>query len=82
MFICSAWCVCVCVCVCVLIKVHSGYRNHTSYFNRENAMEGITSKILENQKAKRVRYHGNGTHRTQLLTLGLTEELRKKVGMI
>lgn len=45
-------------------------------------MESITSKILENQKAKRVRYHGNGTHRTQLLTLGLTEELRKKVGMI
>ena len=45
-------------------------------------MERITSQILENQKAKRVRYHGNGPHRTQQLTLGLTEELKKKVRMI
>ena len=45
-------------------------------------MESSTNQILENQKAKRVRYHGNGTHRTRLLTLGLTEELKEKVRMI
>lgn len=45
-------------------------------------MESVISQILENQKAKRVRYHGDGIHRVQLLTLGLTEELKKKVRMI
>lgn len=45
-------------------------------------MERIISQILENQKAKRLRCHGDGIHRAQLLTLVLTEELKKKVRII
>lgn len=59
----------------LLVKVQSGDRNHTSYFNRENLTLPLLS-VSENWKGKRetLRYPGDGKFRKQLPLLKLEEQ--------